>query len=158
MKPIISSIFVLLLFSFASAQTKNIKIFGKKHDGIEVEYRKLVDFEKKDTSYFIWITFNNASYSRISDLRFITISDTNTLAQFKMDLLAAFKQQYLKEKASMAWRKEEYTIRLNESNFMLLEDKRSIGYCYLYRKNAERILVSLNRINFGSDQLLPESK
>lgn len=150
------TVLILSFFCEANGQTKNIKLYGKKYDGIQVEYRKLINFESKDTNYFVWIFFQNARYSTISDLKFITLESDNDIANFKSDLIEAFKQQDKKEGASMSWKRSGYSIQLTESNFLYLEDQSERGYCNLYRKNGQKIYDTLERIILGKDELLPE--
>lgn len=152
---------IVLLCSFSTTlngQTKRIILLEKSFSGIDLKYSKYIDFDKGDTSYAVWIGFQNARYSSITDIKSIYLDQSLQVSEFKNDLIASFKQQDLKEKASMTWSKPEYEIHLSESNYLQLGDKDGRGYCFLPRKIGEKILSALNRIQFGQDQLFPESK
>ncbi len=153
-------ILCLFVLSFrANAQVKTIKLLDTRVANVHILYDKMVDLEKNDTLYMVYMGFQNAKYSSITDIKSIAITDSTTFNEFKKDLNTAFKQMETGEKVSMRWDRKEYGLILHDwTSELSLEngEKYSRGYTYLSKKQVLKLITQVSRINLGSDIVLPD--
>ena len=90
MKKNICTIFLLIGFvNFGIAQVKSVKLLDNRIANIHLIYEKSIDLEKGDTLYMVYMGFQNARYSSITDIKSIALFDIETLNEFLKDLFAA---------------------------------------------------------------------
>lgn len=160
MKKNICTIFLLIgLVNFSNAQVKSVKLLNNRIAKIHLIYEKSIDLEKGDTLYMVFMGFQNARYSSITDIKSIALFDIETVNEFLKDLLNAKKQMELGEKITMAWDRAHYQLQLHDfTKDLSFGDKDGRGYTWLNINNLNKLISTLNRFKFGSDQILPETK
>lgn len=141
---------VLQLFVFG--QTKTVTIIKEKIETINIEYQKVINIENNDTSYMVFIWFQNSVYSTITDIRVILLYTNVLLSEFIKDISDAQKQT---GKDDVDWDRKYYKIHFSgETKFITLYDERYIGYTYLYsKKMIDRFISVLKSINLSKDYL-----
>jgi len=142
----------------ANAQTKRIKLLDKKIGPIDILYQKSVDLENEDSLYLVYLSFQNAKYYRITDIRGIAFLDSSRLTEFINDLKSALKQMELGEKIQMNWSRTIYELDLYDwTKKLSLESKKDgNGYILIDKKIVSKLISTLLSINFGKDELKPE--
>lgn len=158
-KLLVTFFYVLAITNLVQAQIKSIKLLDQNIGQVHLIYQKIIDLDKGDTLYMVYMGFQNARYSTLTDIKSIALSTTEMMEEFKKDLSGANKQMQSGEKVSMRWDRKEYQIQLHEfTKECSLGDGDGRGYTWLNLKQINKLINGLNRIQFGQDQLLVESK
>ena len=104
--------FLIFFLSFSvcgylNAQTKRLSISEKQIGGVNCKYYKSIDLDKIDTVAYVYLGFQNAKYSTISDIVsifFELTTDSTDIFDFIKDLKTALPE--MGNKSSIAWNKK----------------------------------------------------
>lgn len=156
MKKTLSTLFALFLLTGLMAQKKTIDILTKKLGKIErIVYAKEVDLDKGDTAYYIYMGFQNAKYSTITDIKSIILTKEEDLAELIKDLRLALPE--MGTKTTLHFDRKKYSLAVydftKELSFGQAQNNGS-GYCFLNKKDVEKLIALLETIQFGKDELL----
>jgi hypothetical protein len=149
----------LSICNISIAQTKRENILNEKVGTISLSYTKITDVEKSNVDYLIYLGFQNAKYQTITDIKSIAFMDTTNFNKFKTDLLNAYKILEKGEKVEMSWDNLFYKLNLYDfsKSIYIFEPKGTGGYTILTKRQLGKLLENLSVIDYGKDQLLPES-
>ena len=159
LKQLFSLCLILFICNNSSAQTKREKILAKSLATISLQYTKISELDSSDTRYLVYLGFQNAKYQTISDFKSVAFFDTTNLNKFKEDLLSAYKILEKGEKVDMSWTNSNYKLNLYDfsKNIYIVEAEGTEGYTSLTKKQLGDLLIYLFMIDFGKDQLLPQT-
>jgi hypothetical protein len=149
---------ILILFSINSfGQMKRDKFIEKNIGGVKLIYQRAVDIEKGDSTYVLFFSFQNAKYSRLTDIKIIGLFSRNAIEQWMKDMKSAYKQILTGEKVDMDWNREEYKLTLYNfsKNLILTEGKGTGGYTLLSKNNVRDLMELVSTVDFGKETLLP---
>ena len=148
-----------LICNASIAQTKRENLLSKEIGTISLEYIKSTNIENSVVRYMIYLGFQNAKYKTITDIKSVAFNDTTNFNKFKTDLLNAYKLLDKGEKIEMSWDNLHYKLNLYDfsKNIYITEPKGTGGYTSLSKKQLEKLLENLSVIDYGKDQLLPQS-
>ncbi len=143
---------ILPLCGITNAQTKTVVISKKRIYTISCKYSKLIDLDKQDTVPFVYLGFQNAKYSSITDIKsivFLLKDDSVEVFSFVKDLKSALRE--MGHKKAMRWDREGYLLSVFESSSALYvyESKSNgSGYTRLSRKYVEKLIAWFEEIGF----------
>jgi hypothetical protein len=147
------TLFITLLFSSSYfSQIKTVDISDKKIGSLSCLYTKKINLDKNDTSYVVFISYQNKEYTSITDLKSIYMSqrDSLTFKEFIIVLKKALPE--METKTSINWRKEKYEINLYDfSKEMYLSEptNKGKGYCTLKKADVIKLINWLESFTFG---------
>lgn len=149
---IISLLFTLLISSSYFSQIKTVDISDKNIGSLHCRYFKSINLDKNDTTYIVFISYQNKEYSAITDLKsiFISESDSLTFKEFIDVLKKALPE--METKTSIGWRKDKYEINLYDfSKELYLSEplKKGKGYCTLKKADVIKLISWLESFKFG---------
>ena len=106
----------------------------------------------------VYLGFQNAKYSTITDIKSVAFFDTSNFNKFKIDLLNAYKILDKGEKVEMFWENSNYKLNLYDfsKNIYITEPKGTGGYTAISKRQLGKLLENLFVIEYGQDQLLPQ--
>lgn len=146
--------FALVLFSLFTvsmiAQRKTVDISSLKAGQVSAKYSKVINLETKDTVSYVYLGFQNAKYSSISDIKSIMLSRQEDLKEFIKDLKIALPE--INTKQNIDWTKNNYGLTVYDfSNGLYLreKEKNGSGYTILQKKDVEKLIIWLESIDFG---------
>jgi hypothetical protein len=153
MKTPVAFIALLIYSSFAFGQQKSIAISEKKITDLGAtllcSYNKAAS-EKGDTIHYILILFRDLqlqSAEEYRSIRFPVSKSSPEVFQFVRDLKAGFAK--MDSRKDMAWKRDLYTISVNESHGLLfIEDGQKGGYTGMSQGSVEQLIEWLAKIGF----------
>ena len=155
MKKVLLALLVLVSIS-GKAQIKREKFINTNVGGITFSYGRSIDLDKGDTTYMVFLLFQNAKYSSITDTKILSFYDAASIAMFIKDLKSAYKQMSSGEKIDISWNRDTYKMNLyNFSNSLYLYGDRPEGYTNVTLKSLSSILELFYTIDFGKVDKLP---
>jgi len=141
---------ILLITISLQAQIKKTVLIDKEVGQVHFKYEKLIDLDKKDTVYMVWIGFQDRSYQTFIDIKSIAIYDIDTMEAFIKDLKAAADQLGTKE--TFFYYRDSYRLSVEKNNpWLTIEDKDGRGYNYLTKKQVSKLIGILDTFTFGND-------
>ncbi len=161
MKKALSLIFLFISFYSVSAQKRTVNIIDKKIGQTRFTYSRVDDLDRNKTLYSVSMVFQNEKYSKISDIRVVSIYNKQDLDLFIKDLQKCFKFMFEKEQGDLSFERQNYRLTLyNFKSDLLLSDTRqglTSGGTYLQKIDVVELLETLSTIRFGTI-LLESSK
>lgn len=140
-----------MLIKVSIAQTKKRTVLAESKIGsITCQYHEIIDLEKGDTIYFIYLGFQNAKFTTITDIKSIGIFTKEEQTNLIKDLNAALLE--IGNKTSMSWDRGPYSINLYDfSNQLYLQQGKTkgSGYTLLTSKNVQQLIDWLGAITLG---------
>lgn len=133
------------------AQKKTVELSKQKIGELDCTYSKVIDLENADTTYYVYIGFQNAKYKSVSDFKSIMFRENEVLAEFIKDLKLA--QPELGNKTNLDFNRKDYNLNVYDfsKNLSIGESsKKGTGYCYVSKKDVEKLLGYLESIKFGN--------
>lgn len=143
-------IFIIIIGQSCSlfCQKKTIDISEAKIGELRCKHRKTFDVDKGDTLRFIFIGFQNAEYSSITDIHsiiFDTNEDSLDVLQFISDLKNAVTE--LQNKSNMDWNRKIYSLSINKTiPSISLSKTNDRGYCWIHKNQAIKLIAWLTAI------------
>lgn len=151
--------FIVLLISFNSifAQIRTVNLIDKKIGQTHFTYSKIDDLEKNTTLYNVSLVFQNEKYSKISDIRIVSIYKKQDLDLFTKDLQKCFKFMFDKVQGDLSFNRSNYRLTLhNFTSDLLLSDIHpglTSGGTYLQKIDVVELLETISTIQFGTIML-----
>ena len=148
------SIFVLIISSvLAFGQQKTITLSEKKITDLGAtllcSYNKAAA-EKGDSISYIMILFRDLQLQAAEEyrsVRFPISKNSPEVIQFIKDLRAGYAR--MDSRTEMSWKRDLYTISVNESHGLLfIEDSKNGGYTGMSKSSVEQLLEWLGKIGF----------
>jgi len=146
-------LFLLSTFSLVvTAQNKTVKISELQIGVLSCKYSMRIDLEKKDTIRYIYLGFQNAKYSSITDIKsvmFDVSKDSTDVYDFKKDLKMALSE--IGNKTSISWDKKNYSVALYDFNnklYLREASKDGSGYTLLTKGQVEKLIDWIDIIGF----------
>lgn len=137
-------ILVLPLFG----QTKQNTLSEKKISELSCSYYQSIDIDKNDTNNYIYLSFQNAKYQAITDIKSILFNrkyNKEEIIEFINNLKTAQKEMGLKQ--NITWTKNKYKISLYDfSNDLYLSENKYDGYTKIKKHNVELLINWLESI------------
>lgn len=151
--------FLLLVSIMSFGQVKREQIIDEKIGKINFKYIKIINIEKNEVSYLVYLGFQNEKYKSITDTKSIGFFDKESLNEFNKDLNTVKTQMLLKEKVSISWNRSLYNLTLYDFSFALyLENVKGVkGYTTLNVDEVNKLIENISKIDFGKDGLLVET-
>lgn len=150
MKKLLLLLFISTLIVGIDAQSKKLDLSSIKIGSIEGKYTKVVDIEKNDTSYYLYLGFQNEKYKAIVDIKSLFFTNQDDLIEFIKDLKLAMSE--MENKVSMNWDRKLYRLDLYDfTNYLYISESssKSNGYTSLNKKNLNKLILWLETIQFG---------
>ena len=148
-KIIILVIISLMAFPLIS-QTKKETLSEKKLGDLECNLYQNINLETFDTTLYLSISFQNAKYNKIVDIKSIFFNVKNNDADIK-ELIKNLKDAYsqIGKKQQLSWNKKHYLIDLfDNSNDLYLSESsdKGTGYTLVKKYNVELLIQWLESI------------
>lgn len=141
----LSLVFILLM---GFSQKKSVTLAETKIGGISFEYSKSINLDSGDTIFMLFISFQNAKYQSITDLKYIYFTEQEDLIKFIADLEMA--ESEMGTKSTINWDREDYWIGIYDfSENLYLYDADESGHISIRNKNVVKIISWLKGINIG---------
>lgn len=140
-------LFFISIIGFS--QKKTIKILEANAGPISLSYSMNVDLEKQDTLFYVYIGFQNAKYTTLTDIKSLFFTQDDVLKQFIKELSTALNELEKNEKIEMLWdRSPNYKLQLYEfsKSLYVIEGKGTGGYTNLTKKQIASLIESLSKI------------
>lgn len=144
-----TTIFIIILSLNLHAQKKTNDLSVEEiKPFIVCKYSQVIDMDKADTSYYVYMAFQNEKYKSITDVQSVGIADSTMLADFIKDLKGALAE--MDNKASqMDWDRKRYKIhKYDFSKDLYLENYKG-GYVIINKKSTESLIAWLESIRFA---------
>ncbi len=172
------SLVLLILLSISSAslsQTKTekfidtyIKPVRMPKSLFNILYFRTSAIGKTDTTFFFAFYFQNAEFSRISDLKSIFFTKEDEFNQFVSDLTAAFDEIQKGSTSNLRWERKKYFISIeqksNEATIWVtnMNDPEYLtqtsGYAFITKTHFENLLNIIKPIKFGLPMLTDNNR
>ena len=151
--------FFLVSSTFVFSQTKRIEILKEEVGPISVRYIKSINLDKGDTLYYIYLGFQNAKYTSITDIKSIGFTKDNIFKQFLKDLNIALEEMGKNEKVNLDWdRGPDYKLNIydfNRNSLYVVQGTGTGGYTILTKNQVSDLIKILSRIEkIGNENLL----
>lgn len=147
-------LFVLVVFlcysNLITAQKKTVDISKVKIGFLKPSYLKTIDIEAKDTTYYVYIGFQNQKYTTITDTKSVFLTKDIEVKVFIDNLKMAMVE--METKQNIKWEKELYTLGLFDfSNRLYVFEKptKGNGYTTISKKEVEELIKWLESFEFG---------
>lgn len=155
-KIILTSLLCLILSNTINAQIKTIKLKTLVDDGTTTinymgNYSKIINIDKKDTSYFLSIVFQNMEYEHISDIKHINFN-LKTDSLYVTELINVLKSavDIMDGKETISWNKKKYSVRVYDfNNILYLYEAEGNGYTTLSKGSVYKLMNWLESIING---------
>jgi hypothetical protein len=140
----------LILISLTSlSQRITETLYKKKISGVNIEMTNTRDETRNDLT-LVFLSFQNAKYTTISDIGNITLSDSSELNQFISDLNGAY--EYLmtgKKGTTIEYSHKRYSIHLYDfSREIYLYDEKGRRYTILNARSVKSLIEYLSTLKF----------
>jgi hypothetical protein len=116
-----------------------------------------IDLESQDTLSYVYLGFQNAKYTSITDIKSIFFSKDDIFKQFLKDLKIALEELKKNEKTNLNWdRSPNYQLKIYDfsKNLYVFEGEGTGGYTLLTQKNIQILIEQLSQIvEIGSDEI-----
>lgn len=146
------SIFIFLIFISvaAASQNKTVTLAEQKINTFTCTYVKSIDLTKSDTSYYVYLLFQNQEYQHIVDSKMILFMNQTGLSGFIQDLDSAIA---FNEKADMEWNTGGgYVIsKYSGKDYIVLTENRTKGWTYTSKKIAQKLSDWFKTIMIGNE-------
>lgn len=151
--------FLLISSIFVFSQTKRIEILKEEIGPLSIKYVKSINLDKGDSLYFVYIGFQNAKYTSITDIKSLGFSKDNIFKQFLKDLNIALEEMEKNQKVNLDWdRSPDYKLNLydfNSNNLYVVQGAGTGGYTIISKKQVSELIKILARIErIGNENLL----
>ena len=149
MKTNLLILLISITFLSANAQIKNVKISESRIASIGAKYAKMINVEKEDTSYYVYLGFQNAKYESITDIKSIMIHSKEDLELLIKDLKLASAD--MGTKTTISYKSESFSVSVYDfsKELYLEEGKKGSGYTKLNKKSVEKLVIWLESIKFN---------
>jgi len=146
---------VLLLFALTlnmglNAQKKRIEISEHRYWTIRANYNKVINLENNDTTYMLFICFQNAKYTHISNVCCISFYSQKELNEFLKDIKIALPE--MSSKTNINWDRELYGLSVYDfvnSLYLIESPSEGTGYTRLSKKGVEKLIYWVETIQIG---------
>lgn len=160
-KPIMKHILFipLILIALVSfSQKKTVKLLEAGIGPISLEYSKSIDLENQDTLFYVYLGFQNAKYTSITDIKSIFFTKDEVFKKFIQDLKIALEELEKNEKIDLEWdRRPDYQLKLYSfsKDLYIIQGKGVEGYTKLTKKQIPTLIERLSQIvRLGSDEII----
>jgi hypothetical protein len=148
----------LIIIPFLSfSQKKTVNLLESKVGPISLKYSMAIDLESQDTLSYVYLGFQNAKYTSITDIKSIFFSKDDIFKQFLKDLKIALEELKKNEKTNLNWdRSPNYQLKIYDfsKNLYVFEGEGTGGYTLLTQKNIQILIEQLSQIvEIGSDEI-----
>lgn len=171
------TLFLVIFLSISSAsfsQTKTEKFLDTYIQPVRmpkswfnISYFRGYEIGKTDTAYVFSLYFQNAEFSRTTDLKTIGFTKEDEFNQFVSDLIAAYDEIQKGSPSNLRWLRKKYIISIQEKSkeatiFVTnMNDPEYLiqtsGFAYITKTHFENIFTLIRPIKFGLP-LISENK
>lgn len=148
----------LIIIPFLSfSQKKTVNLLESQVGPISLKYSMTIDLENQDTLAYVYLGFQNAKYTSITDIKSIFFSKDEIFKQFLKDLKIALEELEKNEKINLEWDKSpNYQLKIYDwsKNLYVREGEGTGGYTTLSKKQIQILIERLSQIvAIGSNEI-----
>ena len=137
-------------------QKKTIDLLKGNVGPYDCTYSKVINMDKGDTIFYLYMGFKNAKYKAITDLQSLFFKDQTALDKFIADLKSALIEMDNKT-SQVSWTGKEYSIdKYDFSQALYISDEKG-AYPTLTKKQVEKLIAWLERFKIGTDEIKPDT-
>ena len=143
-------ILVLFFVNILFAQKTKTTISRNEIGTLRCEYGMSIDSEKSDTSKYVFIGFQNAKYTAITDFKaiYFNTKDKENIVEFIDILKKAILE--LGNKTNLTWDKKNYSIKVYDFTkdlFLTEASEKGEGFTTLSKKHVEKLIQWLESLS-----------